>query len=157
MVNTIYLLSFVEAPRKFINLRGASTKLNKYNLGLIVRVMFGNFAKIGRAAGASLDSIAVGSCCRFNFPQLPTTDSTNKFLSKPLTNSRLLDFPNSRLPDSRITKSRPLTFRCLWLIRRMLEINCAMFKLNKLSTHQQKATELFVNEGKDTVVNLPTG
>ena len=53
MVNTIYLLTFVEAPRKFINLRGASTKLNNYNLGLIVRVMFGNFAKIGRAAGAS--------------------------------------------------------------------------------------------------------
>ena len=25
----------------------------EYNLGLIVRVMFGNFAKIGRAAGAS--------------------------------------------------------------------------------------------------------
>ena len=32
-----------------------------------------------------------------------------------------------------------------------------MFKLNKLNTHQQKATELFVNEEKDTVVNLPTG
>ena len=35
MVNTIYLLSFVETPRKFIiaiiNLRGVSTKLNKYN------------------------------------------------------------------------------------------------------------------------------
>ena len=34
MVNTIYLLSFVETPRKFIiaiiNLRGVSTKLNKY-------------------------------------------------------------------------------------------------------------------------------
>ena len=33
MVNTIYSFSFVEAPRKFIiaiiNLRGASTKLNK--------------------------------------------------------------------------------------------------------------------------------
>ena len=33
MVNTIYLLSFVETPRKFIiaiiNLRGVSTKLNK--------------------------------------------------------------------------------------------------------------------------------
>ena len=36
MVNTIYLLSFVETPRKFIiaiiNLRGVSTKLNKYNV-----------------------------------------------------------------------------------------------------------------------------
>ena len=32
-----------------------------------------------------------------------------------------------------------------------------MFKLNKLNTHQQKATKLFVNEEKDTVVNLPTG
>ena len=54
MVNTIYLLSFVETPRKFIiaelsirtnedpslriessaiiNLRGVSTKLNKYNI-----------------------------------------------------------------------------------------------------------------------------
>ena len=32
-----------------------------------------------------------------------------------------------------------------------------MFKLNKLNTHQQKGTELFVNEEKDTVVNLPTG
>ena len=32
-----------------------------------------------------------------------------------------------------------------------------MFKLNKLNAHQQKATELFVNEEKDTVVNLPTG
>ena len=35
MVNTMYLLSFVETPRKFIiaimNLRGVSTKLNKYN------------------------------------------------------------------------------------------------------------------------------
>ena len=35
MVNTIYLLSFVKTPRKFIiaiiNLRGVSTKLNKYN------------------------------------------------------------------------------------------------------------------------------
>ena len=35
MVNTIYLLSFVETPRKFIiaiiNLRGVSTKLNKYS------------------------------------------------------------------------------------------------------------------------------
>ena len=34
MLNTIYLLSFVETPRKFIiaiiNLRGVSTKLNKY-------------------------------------------------------------------------------------------------------------------------------
>ena len=34
MVNTIYLLSFVETPRKFINaiinLRGVSTKLNKH-------------------------------------------------------------------------------------------------------------------------------
>ena len=32
-----------------------------------------------------------------------------------------------------------------------------MFMLNKLNTHQQKATELFVNEEKETVVNLPTG
>ena len=32
-----------------------------------------------------------------------------------------------------------------------------MFKLNKLNTHQQKATELFVNEEKDTVINLPPG
>ena len=32
-----------------------------------------------------------------------------------------------------------------------------MFKSNKLNTHQQKGTELFVNEEKDTVVNLPTG
>ena len=34
MVNTIYLLSFVETPRKLqiINLRGVSTKLNKYNV-----------------------------------------------------------------------------------------------------------------------------
>ena len=35
MVNTIYLFGFVETPRKFIiaiiNLRGVSTKLNKYN------------------------------------------------------------------------------------------------------------------------------
>ena len=36
-------------------------------------------------------------------------------------------------------------------------INCAMFKLNKLNTHQQKPIELLVNEEKDTVVNLPTG
>ena len=47
MVNTIYLLSFVETPRKFIiaiiyiyiynaiiNLRGVSTKLNKYIFSL---------------------------------------------------------------------------------------------------------------------------
>ena len=39
----------------------------------------------------------------------------------------------------------------------MVQINCAKFKLNKLNTHQQKGTELFVNEEKDTVVNLPTG
>ena len=39
-------------------------------------------------ATLSIDSIAVGSCCRFNFPQLPTADSKNKFLSKPLTNQR---------------------------------------------------------------------
>ena len=39
----------------------------------------------------------------------------------------------------------------------MVQINCAMFKLNKLNTHQQKGTELFVNEEKDTVVNLATG
>ena len=39
MVNTIYLLSFVETPRKFIiaiiNLRGVSTKLNKYSRILV--------------------------------------------------------------------------------------------------------------------------
>ena len=53
MVNTIYLFSFVETPRKFIivgtdedpslriessaiiNLRGVSTKLNKYNMNLV--------------------------------------------------------------------------------------------------------------------------
>ena len=40
MVNTIYLLSFVETPRKFfaiINLRGVSTKLNKYIYALLSR------------------------------------------------------------------------------------------------------------------------
>ena len=40
MVNTIYLLSFVETPRKFIiaiiNLRGVSTKLNKYKCCSVV-------------------------------------------------------------------------------------------------------------------------
>ena len=39
MVNTIYLLSFVETPRKsefaIINLRGVSTKLNKYNTYIV--------------------------------------------------------------------------------------------------------------------------
>ena len=35
---------------------------------------------------------------------------------------------------------------------------CAVFKFNKLNTHQQQAIELFVNEaGKDTAVNLATG
>ena len=33
MVNTIYLLSFVDTPRKY--LRGVSTKLNKYKRGII--------------------------------------------------------------------------------------------------------------------------
>ena len=41
MVNTIYLLSFVDTPRKFIiaiiNLRGVSTKLNKYKSNLAVK------------------------------------------------------------------------------------------------------------------------
>ena len=41
MVNTIYLLSFVETPRKFIiaiiNLRGVSTKLNKYNVKTVLK------------------------------------------------------------------------------------------------------------------------
>ena len=41
MVNTIYLVSFVETPRKFIiaiiNLRGVSTKLNKYSRILVFR------------------------------------------------------------------------------------------------------------------------
>ena len=40
MVNTIYLFSFVETPRKFIiaiiNLRGVSTKLNKYILLIFI-------------------------------------------------------------------------------------------------------------------------
>ena len=40
MVNTIYLLSFVETPRKFIiaiiNLRGVSTKLNKYKYKIAI-------------------------------------------------------------------------------------------------------------------------
>ena len=39
MVNTIYLLSFVETSRKFIiaiiNLRGVSTKLNKYKVKIV--------------------------------------------------------------------------------------------------------------------------
>ena len=42
MVNTIYLLSFVETPRKFIiaiiNLRGVSTKLNKYNVKTVLKM-----------------------------------------------------------------------------------------------------------------------
>ena len=42
MVNTIYLLRFVETPRKFIiaiiNLRGVSTKLNKYIRNLFVNL-----------------------------------------------------------------------------------------------------------------------
>ena len=32
---------------------------------------------------------------------------------------------------------------------------CAKF--DKLNLHQQKATELFVNEGRDVVINLHTG
>ena len=44
MVNIIYLFSFVETPRKFIiaiiNLRGVSTKLNKYNvICVLMRVL----------------------------------------------------------------------------------------------------------------------
>ena len=43
MVNTIYLLSFVETPRKFIiaiiNLRGVSTKLNKYIIIIIIIIV----------------------------------------------------------------------------------------------------------------------
>ena len=35
MVNTIYLLSFVETLYAIINLRGVSTKLNKYNLFIV--------------------------------------------------------------------------------------------------------------------------
>ena len=34
---------------------------------------------------------------------------------------------------------------------------CTVFKFNKLNTHQQRAIELFVNHGRDVVVNLPTG
>ena len=47
MVNTIYLFSFVEIPRKFIiaiiNLRGVSTKLNKYNVNLVFHVFQDGF------------------------------------------------------------------------------------------------------------------
>ena len=42
------------------------------------------------------------------------------------------------------------------LIKALNEL-CTVFKFNKLNTHQQKAIELFVNEEKDIVVNLPTG
>ena len=47
MVNTIYLLSFVETPRKFIiaiiNLRGVSTKLNKYMFCVALKLRTVNF------------------------------------------------------------------------------------------------------------------
>ena len=53
MVNTIYLLSFVETPRKFIiaiiNLRGVSTKLNKYkciNYCLTIRLRAREFYEV---------------------------------------------------------------------------------------------------------------
>ena len=34
-------------------------------------------------------------------------------------------------------------------------MKCAKF--DKLNLHQEKATELFVNEGRDVVINLPIG
>ena len=34
---------------------------------------------------------------------------------------------------------------------------CKTFKFDKLNRHQQKAIELFINQKRDIVVNLPTG
>jgi superfamily II DNA helicase RecQ len=34
---------------------------------------------------------------------------------------------------------------------------CKTFKFDKLNKHQQKAIELFINQKRDIVVNLPTG
>ena len=50
MVNTIYLLSFAETPRKFIiaiiNLRGVSTKLNKSIVALLNQPASSNFVMV---------------------------------------------------------------------------------------------------------------
>ena len=35
--------------------------------------------------------------------------------------------------------------------------HCKTFKFDKLNKHQQKAIELFINQKRDIVVNLPTG
>ena len=53
MVNIIYLFSFVETPRKFIiviiNLRGVSTKLNKYSFTVISFTKIANESNLTRA------------------------------------------------------------------------------------------------------------